>query len=218
MTHLACPLLLLCLNLPAFPGQPAYAGTAEAEAEASKFSVLGETLLYDTENAGAEAEITTEDADTMRDLLRANPGITTLRLNSGGGSVWAAREMARIILDFELDTDVDGECSSSCVRVFLAGQKRTMQRGSKIGFHSREWTPDAVESYYNNLREDKGWDTPFEFASWIYRDTYAEAYEDMTYAMSRGVAAAFAVEMHAPRDTMWFPDRTELHGAGLLRD
>ncbi|MEZ5715291.1 MAG: hypothetical protein R3D85_09050 [Paracoccaceae bacterium] len=227
MTYLACPLLLICVGLPAFPAgaeqalaQPELAEETEAEDSqdaARKFTVDGTTLIYDTETDAA-LEISNGDVDALRDLLRDNDGITTLRLNSGGGSVWAAKEMARIAIDFELDTEVDGECSSSCVRIFLGGDRRSMLRGSKIGFHSRSWSAGAVERYYDKWHEDEGWDTPFEFASWIYRDTWAEAYEDLTWSISRGVKAEFAVEMHAPRDTMWFPPRAALHDGGILRE
>lgn len=205
--------------LPAPKSAPAAAPEKAAGESAGKpnFSVDGATLVYDTEKPTND-EIDSEDVEILRDTLRANPAITTLRINSGGGGVWAAKEMARIVLDFELDTEVDGECSSSCVRLFLAGKARRMTRGSKIGFHSKTWSARNIESYYDEWREDENWDTPFEFASWMYRDTYAEAYEEMVYTVSRGVDARFAIEMHAPRDTLWFPSRTELTKAGILRE
>ena len=217
MSHLACTILILCLGL---PGTSARAETQAqpAETEVSKFSVEGEVLIYDSEVDVENDEISTPDVNGLLRALRTNEDVTTLRLTSGGGSVWAAKEMARIVIDFELDTLVDGECSSSCVRIFLAGTGRAMNRGSKIGFHSRHWSPDSIQKYYEKWREDEGWETPFEFASWVYRDTYSEAYEDITWSIARGVQADFAVEIHAPRNVMWFPTRAELRAGGVLRD
>lgn len=183
----------------------------------SKFSIEGAVLTYDTEIA-EDGEIEDDDVEVMLALLQANPGITTLVLNSGGGSVWAGNEMSRIALDFGLNTEVNGECSSSCVNIFLAGDRRKMRRGSKIGFHSRSWSPSATKRYYDRWREVENWETPFDFASWIYRDTQAEMHEDLSYVTSRGVDPQFAIRMIAPRDKMWFPRREILKEAGFLTE
>jgi hypothetical protein len=192
---------------------PAYAGDA-----ASKFTVSGDTLRYDTESDAANSEIEIDDVEALRNFLRVYVDITTLRLNSSGGSVWAGDEMARIVLDYELTTVVDGECSSSCVNVFLAGVSRQMARGSKMGFHSRNWSSGAIENYYDKWAEDEGWGTPFEFSSWIYADTQAETYDDLVYLVERGVDAGFAIKTKAPRISMWFPSRRELRNAGVLTE
>ncbi len=227
MSNLACAIVLLCVGLPVLPGTatPARADTpadtpaaTEPVSETENFTLQGTVLRYDTESGEIDDEISKPDVEALLKMLRDNDGITTLSLNSSGGSVWSAKEMARIVIDFELDTHVDGTCSSSCVGVVLGGQVRSMARGSKIGFHSRNWSPAATKRYYEQWREDEGWDTPFEFASWVYRDTYAEAYEDITWTISRGVTAEFAVEIHAPRESMWFPTRTTLRDSGVLRD
>jgi hypothetical protein len=196
------------------------AGAEVADVPAvSKFQVEGGVLVFDTETAVGDGvdEIVPEDVEALRALLRGNPTVTTLRLNSEGGSVWAAEDMARIVTDFDLDTEVEGECSSSCVTVFLGGKARAMTRGSKIGLHSRWWAPEDVESYYERNREDERWATPFDFGAWIYEDTQAEIYEAISWVVSRGVDPAFAIEMHAPRDTMWYPARGDLERAGVLR-
>ena len=194
-------------------------GTATpTPARAEKFRTDGAALIYDTESAAdpAQQEIQPEDLDTLRRLLEDTPGLTKLVLNSGGGSVWVGNEMAHVVRDYELDTEVDGECSSSCVIVFLAGATRTMTRGSKIGFHQRSWAPDAVQSYYDRWREDEGWDTPFDFGSWLYQDTQTETWAELTYMISRGVDPAFAIETKRMRANTWFPARDALTAAGVL--
>lgn len=182
------------------------------------FAIADNTLYFDTESGQGDDDINSDHVDQFSVILRANPEVDTLVLNSGGGGVWAGEEMARIVIDYELNTVVDGECSSTCVLIFLGGSARTMTRGSKIGFHSRNWPPAAVEKYYDNVREDEGWETPFEFGSWIYADTQAEVYRDLAYFVERGVDPGFAIEVHAPRERLHYPLRKDLQAAGVLRD
>ena len=151
-----------------------------ATADQAKFSLQGERLVYDTESGAGGSEIEDADVDVLVDLMRDNPGITTFVLNSGGGSVWAGMEMARIVMD------------------------------------SRSWSPGAVESYYETWREEEGWDTPFEFGSWIYEDTQSEIYDDLRFITSRGVDAEFAIKTKTPRSKTWYPTRAELENAGIL--
>lgn len=195
--------------------------TASAEAAGSPASAMlrveGNVLVYDTETGLEDGEITHDDIGRMRELLRDNPAVTLLRLNSGGGSVYASEDMARVVMDFDLDTEVDGTCTSSCVVVFLGGKSRTLTRGSTIGLHSRWWSPEDIASYYEDNKAEEGWSTPFEMASWIYEDTQAEIHRSLAYVVSRGVDPRFAIEMHAPREQMWYPARSELEAAGVLR-
>ena len=44
--------------------------------------------------------------------------------------------MADLIIDYELDTNVSGTCESACTLVLLAGEKRTLERGSWVNFIS----------------------------------------------------------------------------------
>ena len=184
----------------------------------SKFHVEGTILAYDTETGLDDGEITPGDSDSLLAVLRDNPAVTTLRLNSAGGSIWAAEDMARIVIDFDLDTVVDGVCSSSCVTVFLGGKARHMTRGSKIGLHSRWWASEDVQDYYERNKDEEHWVTPFDFGSWIYEDTQAEIYAALSYIVTRRLEPGFAIEMYAPRDRMWYPARSELEAASVLRD
>ncbi len=201
------------------PGTPSLA-QEPPEPPSGKFTVQGSTLVYDTEAASDEAnrEIENEDVAEMLEALRATPGIRTLKLNSTGGSVWAGNEMSRVVVDFDLNTVVEGECSSSCVTVFLGGERRTMTRGSKIGFHQRSWAAGAIEAYYDSWRAEENWDTPFDFASWVYQDTQTETFKDLTYMIGRGVDAAFAIETKRLRSGTWFPTRQTMLEAGVLTE
>ena len=115
-----------------------------------KFLIDGDTLIYDTFKVSDEtqAEINWEDSDVLLQILSENPNIKTLQLNSLGGLIDPAVYMSDIIIDFELNTHVVGECSSSCAILFIAGEKRTIQRGSWLGFHQGSWDKDSIKEHY----------------------------------------------------------------------
>ena len=194
---------------------------AADETLALKFWVQGTTLVFDTESKvkGDQAEMTVKDIKRLLAVLTNNPDITELELNSTGGSVFAGDEMARIVIDFELNTVVSGECSSSCVNIFLGGKQRRMYLGSKIGFHQRSWSASAIKDYYQTNRDSNNWATPFDFASWSYKDTQAEIQKDLTFFVDRGVDPGFAIKAKKVRASgLWYPNRLELRQSGVLRD
>lgn len=191
----------------------------QGHAQASKFQIEGDRIIYDTSYASDpnEAEITWEDVDDIEAILRDNPNVRTLQLNSTGGDIGAATYMADLVIDYALDTNVDGECSSACTLVFLGGEARSVERGSWLGFHQSWWEAEYVEQYYLDNRDSEGWSTPFEFASWLYGDTQAEVLKTMEYFVERGVQPLFAIKtMQATSDDMWYPRRKELEAAGVI--
>ena len=208
-------IVLICLVLPGLA-----LAQSEMEAASGKFRIEGATLHYDTSASRdpASREIESEDIEEMLGHLRDNADVTELWLNSTGGSVWAGQELARLVMDFELDTRVSGECSSSCVTVFLGGASRVLERGGKLGFHQRSWSAQAMQSYYKAWSGDEDWETPFDFASWVYEDTQGEIHKELVFMMSRGVDPAFAIETKRTRGAIWFPPRVDLAAAGVLRE
>lgn len=186
-----------------------------------KFTLDGHVLIYDTETEikGSDAEMTNDDIEALRTVLSSHPDVTELRLNSSGGSVYAGEEMAWIVIDFGLDTVVAGECVSACIDVFLAGDRRRMMLGSKIGFHQRSWSSKSVRKYYDSWKEDEAWDSPFDFGSWIYADTQSEIYEHLAYLVERGVDPGFAIEtLRVESGGEWYPSRLKMIASGVLRE
>tara|TARA_B100001741_G_scaffold243820_1_gene204971 strand:- start:59 stop:682 length:624 start_codon:yes stop_codon:yes gene_type:complete len=186
-----------------------------------KFSIDGDTIIYDTFKATDEtlAEINWEDTNVLAKILSENPNIKTLQLNSLGGIIDAAEYMSDIIIDFELNTRVVGECSSSCAILFIAGEKRTIQRGSWLGFHQGSWDKDSIKEHYEYNKEEYGWTNEFEHSSWIYKDTQKQIFRDMEYLIERGVEPLFAIKtMKADNEDMWYPRRKELEAAGVIRE
>ena len=186
-----------------------------------KFSIDGDTIIYDTFKATDEtlAEINWEDTNVLAKILSENPNIKTLQLNSLGGIIDAAEYMSDIIIDFELNTRVVGECSSSCAILFIAGEKRTIQRGSWLGFHQGSWDKDSIKEHYEYNKAEYGWTNEFEHSSWIYKDTQKQIFRDMEYLIERGVEPLFAIKtMKADSKDMWYPRRKELEASGVIRE
>ncbi len=182
--------------------------------------VEGDRLIYNTFNLPDEmAEISDDHVEPFLALLRQHRDLKVLELNSDGGSIWAAAEISRFVIDYGLDTVVVNECSSACVDILLAGETRSMMVGAKVGFHQRGWGAESIKAYYDKWHENDGWDTPFEFAEWLYQDTQVEVYKNQTYMTSRGVTAQFAIESNRPVSSgLWYPSREELEAAGVLRE
>jgi len=206
--------------------------TAPALAE-TRFTIDANRLIYNTANpvdatlidtaSGMSPEDTVgdiayEDIDALRSILERHEGrIDTMRLTSDGGFIEAAYEMAAIITDFGLKTEVQGECSSACTILFAAGTERVMNRGGRIGLHPVSWGVDSMRAYYEDWREDSGWKDEFAFAEWAYDEGQRDANKMISHFLSRGVSADFAIKIVSiGMGTMWYPSRAEMEAAGLL--
>ena len=187
--------------------------------QSERFVLEGDRLFYDTTVPidGKEFEIRSLDVGAMRDHLRDNPGVRVLEVKSTGGGHYPSMDLAALVIDFDLDTHVSDFCESACVTVFLAGKNRTMTLGGRLGFHQLTWNAKSVSEYYTKNKQRHGWETPFDFAEWMYEDTQTETYNRLSYMISRGVNAEFAIQsLRRPDTSMWFPYRAVLLAAGVL--
>jgi len=78
--------------------------------------------------------IGTETASSLINLLVAH-GKNPLIIDSGGGSVEAASELANTVRENKLTVIVATECSSACVLVAIASDNLVAMPESKFGFH-----------------------------------------------------------------------------------
>ena len=190
-----------------------------AHSQDSKFNLVGSKLIYDTfaSSNADEQEITWRDVDEIEALLKSEQSIREIELNSAGGDIEAAFYIADLIIDFELDTNVNGTCESACTLILLAGEKRTVERGSWVGFHQSYWDAPYIQDYFERNKDSEGWSNAFDFASWLYGDTQQEVLRNLQYFVERGVDAGFAIKtMKATSDDMWYPRRKELEAAGVI--
>lgn len=206
------------------------ATTASAQ---TRFTLDGNVLIYNTAYpvdatlidpaSGMTADDTVgdiayEDIDALRSILARHDGrLDTLRLTSDGGYIEAAYEMAAILSDYGLKTEVTGECASACAIIFVAGSERHMNRGGRIGLHPASWGSSSIRSYYEDWREDSGWKDEFAFAEWVYDEGQRDANKLITHLLDHGVSADFAIKVVSQgMGTMWYPSRKEMEAAGFL--
>jgi len=199
----------------------------------TRFTLDGNLLIYNTAypvdaslldpSSGLSptdtvGDIAYEDIDALRSILaRHEDRLDTLRLTSEGGYIEAAYEMAAIIAEYGLKTEVQGECASACAIIFVAGTERRMNKGGRIGLHPSSWGVESMRSYYEDWREDSGWKDEFGFAKWVYDEGQRDANKLITHLLSHGVSADFAVKVVSQgMGTMWYPSRKEMEAAGFL--
>jgi hypothetical protein len=184
---------------------------------ADVFQVQGDTLLYNGEALNGYDAIRAGHEEQLLKILQTHKNIKLLKLTIDGGTKRIAMEMANIIIDAQLDTNGDKKCSSSCVRLLLAGTKRTANLGAQIGFHRGYWLAEGMEIYYEKHKEKYGWSTAFEFSSWLYDDTQKSLYEFAQYLSERGVADYIVGKSYLlSADEMWYMRRKELLSSGIL--
>ena len=203
--------LIFCLN-----------GTSHAEIKnGSRVAVKGATLIYDTEQATnfESRGIEQNDYDLIKSALDANPMIKIMALNSTGGAIGAADDIADLVLEKKLNTTVVEECMSACTIIFLAGTQRSLHKNAKLGFHQFTWSMSGLENFYEDERSTKGWQSPFSLALWVAGDTQNYILESMEYLISRGVDPHFAIEtLKAEKDDMWVPSIFDLEAAGVVNE
>ena len=84
-------------------------------------------------------------AEKLRIALKANRGVDTVALGSGGGSVLEAVSAGRIIRANGLETTLWNNCYSACSLVFLGGTRRTIWSPyPKLGFHKMSTNGVAI--------------------------------------------------------------------------
>ena len=158
------------------------------------------------------------DRDKLATVLEKARNRKTIILSSEGGFTEEAMNIADLIIDYELDTHVVSHCESACGTIQLAGTKRTMKRGSKMGYHQSGWTLENITKVYEDAPAD--WNNSvFEFAIWIDQIAMNDSFDNLKYQLERGVDAQFAIKtLQAQSDDMWYPRRKELLEAGVLTE
>ena len=186
-----------------------------------KFVVENRILHYNTELATKEENqvITFDDIDVFDKVLKENPNIKVVHLTSWGGDIESSYEIADLIIDYDLDTHVVDICFSGCTTLLLGGKRRTLEKGSKVGFHRSWWDVDLMKDYYEENKEYEGWGNIFEFAAWIHEDAQEEIYKDFEFLLERGIDPLFSIKtLKAEKNDGWYPRRKELLNANFLTE
>lgn len=126
-------------------------------------------------------------ADAFSKQLQAAPDVKTVMLESHGGRLREAEQIAQLIRQYSLDTYVEGLCASACTYAFLAGADRAATPNARIGFH-RPTFPGFTAADEEVAMQDM-------------RRVYREA----------GIPDAFTDRVaRVPAQRMWYPTHAEL--------
>ena len=175
------------------------------------------TLTVDGSDLIFKGSIEVALYEDMKSTLIANPSVTRLILDSEGGLEDTAFDVSDLIIDFELDTH-SIYCDSSCTILFVSGNKRTLQRGRKIGFHRTYWDAADLEKYYGYSKKDYN-NNVFEFTSWVFDDSQESIFKKMRFFIERGVEPLFIIKtLQTKSEGMWFPRRKELLNANFITE
>ncbi|QGN53335.1 hypothetical protein [Novosphingobium sp. Gsoil 351] len=131
-------------------------------------------------------------ADAVARAMADQPNVQTVEINSPGGRIGEAREIARMVREREADTVAGRQCMSACTVVLLAGLHRSSVGGG-VGFHQASFPGLSVAELHEMNAE--------------MRQSYVNA----------GLPGRFIDQALARGpDDMWFPDEPELFAAGVL--
>ena len=187
----------------------------------SRYELKGDTLVFDmtVENRDTKfmRQLEIYDVGLLSDYLFEHPEIKILKITGPGGFAPAAREIAKKIIRFELDTVAFGKCASACSTIFLAGKNRTLEADAKLGFH-RQWVDKEQEKiYYDTMKETKGWKNEFDYIAWVYDVLVDNIIKDIRFMERRGVSMDFIIKaLSTDSVDIWEPTREELLDAGVV--
>jgi len=126
-------------------------------------------------------------------ILDAAPSATSLVLDSAGGRLLEAQQLAHAVRSRHLNTYVEDQCASACTYVFLAGNDRAATPNARIGFHQPSFP---------------GLDADAQRASTqTMLDVYRAA--ELPEAFIQRIAKT-------PPEDMWYPTRDELIAAHVI--
>lgn len=137
----------------------------------------------------------------VSNILRTNPQISSVALNSIGGHIYEGRGLSKLFTRQSLDTYVYKECSSACTTAFSGGINRYIGTSGKLGFHQ----------YKQDLNAHK--------KSVGYHDVTAEQEQDLELFKSRDITQKFLDKIfNESSSSMWFPSHDELLKAKVIHD
>jgi len=126
-------------------------------------------------------------------MLQGTPGLRRVVLESPGGRLFEANEIATQVRERGLQTRAAGDCASACTLVFVAGAGRSVAPSARLGFH-RASVP-SINPLHDQLANRK----------------LASLYDDA------GLPKPFIARvLQTPSWTMWFPALDQLVAAGIL--
>ncbi|MBL8289422.1 MAG: hypothetical protein JNL85_15690 [Rubrivivax sp.] len=151
------------------------------------------TLSPDGRRLRLEGPLGLGDAQRVRSLVAGATALRIVELDSPGGRLVEGEQIAALVRKAAWHTRTTGGCESACTLIHMAGERKQLLPGARLGFH-RAWagTSNPVLDNLANRELVR-----------IYREAgLPERFIERTLA--------------TPSHRIWYPSRDELIGAGLV--
>jgi hypothetical protein len=132
-------------------------------------------------SAGDEIEISGSFSwalpQNVEAVLASAPNARVVRLESPGGHLLPAMQIASIIQRRGLDTYVGRFCASACTIAFLGGQQRWVAPDAKLGFHQANapgFPPEQANAFLRTIYET--FTVPPPFIAHVLRTSYHDVW------------------------------------------
>jgi hypothetical protein len=153
--------------------------------------IVTATVSHDGQTLLLQGALGTGSTAEVIKVLATAPDVRLIMLNSHGGRLREAEQLAKLVRERSLNTYVETQCLSACTYVFLAGADRAATPNAKIGFHQ--------PSFPGMRSEDAGLRNMLD----VYR--------------SAGISEGFLDKVRdTSSNSMWYPTRDELIENGVI--
>ena len=177
--------------------------------------IEGDALIYDGPTSYDANRAS--DAQTISTLLGANAQVRQVVLSGSFGVFRNALDVARVVADFGLETEVRGDCSDGCLYILAAGKTRTVAKGGLLHLRRIVVPADVISRQYDNLKASYGWKDEFGQAAFMYDRAQNDIRDALGFLLDHGVSVDFALRVYdTPRQDFWTPTREELVAGGVI--
>ena len=178
--------------------------------------IEGDALIYDAPAYGYNPN-RASDADAIGTLLRTHAEIKRIVLVGDFWITRAALDVARVVDDFGLATEVRGECSEACLYILVAGKTRTVAQGAQVHLKRIVMPADILKAQFAGQKASYGWADEFGQAAFMYDRAQNDMRDGLGFLLDHGVSLDFALRVFdTPRQDVWTPTREELVAGGVV--
>ena len=129
-------------------------------------------------------------------ILKKNPRIEGIILDSIGGRIYEGRELAKLISAYGLDTYSLKGCYSAATTAFIAGENRFLGMGANLGFHQYTAGSEYIDTFV---------------------DMEEEQAKDLLLFRQQEVKSEFIERLfETSHDDLWYPTVDEMLDAGVI--
>ncbi len=180
-----------------------------------RLQVTGNTL---TLNGDIEPAAALDDANALRSLIDANMSLNKIVLTGSFPKTGAAMDVANVIDDMGLATEVTGKCSEACIYMFVSGRPHVLAEGARLGLRRRTLDVEYLRESFEAGKARYGWSDEFGQAAVMYDRGQADMRWSLLHLTRHGVSLDFALRIFAtPREDMWWPEHGELVSSGMIK-